>query len=111
MQGYMDVPDLSELLANISTDIREDWILNSQTLGSTLINNAKTIKLDKIRENLDNRYETHGMEGMIPDFEKYVNRFIMKHSKRIQDGIDLHGTIAIIQGPLLQTEQAKLILK
>src|SRR3972149_4894073 len=46
MQGYLPVSDLSELLANISTDIREDGILNSQTLGSILINNAKTIKLE-----------------------------------------------------------------
>jgi len=76
LQGYLSVSDLSELLANISTDIREDGVLNSQILGSTLINNAKTIKLDKIRENLENRYSTLGLEVTIPDFEKYVNQFI-----------------------------------
>jgi hypothetical protein len=76
LQGYLTVSDLSELHANISTDIREDGVLNSQILGSTLINNAKTIKLNKIRENLENRYETLGLEVTIPDFEKYVNQFI-----------------------------------
>jgi len=76
LQGYMSVAELSELLANISTDMREDGILNSQTLGSTLINNAKTIKLDLIRENLEKRYETLGLEVSIPNFEKYVNQFI-----------------------------------
>jgi hypothetical protein len=76
LQGYMTVSDLSELLANISTDIREDGVLNSQVLGSNLINNAKTIKLDKIRENLENRYEVLGLEVAIPDFEKYVTQFI-----------------------------------
>ena len=76
LQGHLTVPDLSELLANISTDIREDGELNSKTLGSTLINNAKLIKLDEIRENLENRYETLGLNVTIPDFEKYVNQFI-----------------------------------
>lgn len=76
MQGYLSVSDLSELLANISTDIREDGQLNSQSLGSTLINNAKTIKLETIRKNLASRYEELGLNITIPDFEKYVNQFI-----------------------------------
>ena len=76
LQGHLSVSELSELLANISTDIREDGILNSQTLGSKLINNAKTIKLETIRTNLENRYEELGLNVTIPDFEKYVNQFI-----------------------------------
>ena len=76
LQGYLSVSDLSELLANISTDLREDGILNSQLIGSTLINNAKTIELDKVRQNLENRYEAFGLEITIPDFEKFVNQFI-----------------------------------
>lgn len=76
LQGYLSVSDLSELLANISTDIREDGILNSQSIGSTLINNAKTIDLETIRQNLESRYEELGLNITIPDFEKYVNNFI-----------------------------------
>lgn len=76
LQGYLSVSDLSELLANISTDIREDGILDSKSLGTTLINNARTIKLDRVRQNLENRYETLGLEITISDFEKIVNQFI-----------------------------------
>lgn len=76
LQGYLSVSDLSELLANISTDIREDGILDSKSLGTTLINNARTIKLDKVRQNLESRYETLGLEITISDFEKIVNQFI-----------------------------------
>jgi len=76
LQGYLSVSDLSELLANISTDIREDGQLNSQSLGSTLINNAKAIKLETIRNNLESRYAELGLNITIPDFEKYVNQFI-----------------------------------
>jgi hypothetical protein len=76
LQGYLTVSELSELLANISTDIREDGQLNSQTLGSTLINNARTIKLDEVRDNIESRCEELGLNTTIPDFEKYVKQFI-----------------------------------
>jgi hypothetical protein len=76
LQGYLSVSELSELLANISTDIREDGQLNSQTLGSTLINNARTIKLADVRANLESRCEELGLATTVPDFEKFVNQFI-----------------------------------
>jgi hypothetical protein len=78
LQGYQSVANLSELLANISTDIREDGVLNSQTLGNILINNAKVLKANEIRNNLIGRYETLGLNVTVPDFEKYINQFIEK---------------------------------
>ena len=76
LQGNLSVAELSELIANISTDIREDGVLNSQTLGTTLINNGKLLNLSEIRENLESRYKTLGLEVTVPEFEKYVNQFI-----------------------------------
>jgi hypothetical protein len=76
LQGYLTVAELSELLANIETDIREDGLLNSNTLGETLINNANVLKLNEIRNNLENRYEFLGSDVTIPDFEKYVEQFM-----------------------------------
>lgn len=76
LQGYLTVAELSELLANISTDIHEDGVLNSAQLGTTLINNARTIDLEEIRQNLENKYENLGITASVPDFEKYINRFI-----------------------------------
>ena len=76
LQGYLQVADLSELLANISNDIDEDGELNDSTLGTILMNNAKTIKLSDIRKNLKDRYETQGLDVTIPDFEKYVIQFV-----------------------------------
>lgn len=76
LQGYQSVSELSELLANISTDIREDGKLDIEPLGSSLLNNAKAIKLDEIRASLENRCETLGLDISVPEFEKYVNQFI-----------------------------------
>lgn len=87
LQGYLPVSDLSELLANISTDIMDDGELNSQSLGSALINNAITIKPEEIRANLEARYELLGMDVVIPDFEKYVNLFIEETEFEFTGGI------------------------
>lgn len=76
VQGYLDVSEVSELLANISTDIKEDGVLNNESLGTILINNARLLKMATVRENLKNRYAELGADCTIPDFEKYVNQFI-----------------------------------
>jgi hypothetical protein len=76
LQGYRTEAELSEFLANISTDIREDGTLTSPTLGTYIINHAKILNLPKIRENIEKRYLDMGVITVIPDFEKYVNHFV-----------------------------------
>jgi hypothetical protein len=76
VKGYRTVAELSELLANISTDIREDGVLNSSSTGTALINHARYLNTGNIRTNLTGRYETMGVSIEIPDFEKYVKQFV-----------------------------------
>lgn len=76
LQGYLSVAELSELLANISVDIREDGEINTEALGQILLKNAKTLKTEEIRGNLEIRYKNMGVNVEIPEFEKYVNQFI-----------------------------------
>lgn len=76
LQGYRTEAELTELLSNISTDIREDGILNSSSTGSKLINHAVSLDTLSIRENLSNRYEELGVSAVIPPFGKYIKYFI-----------------------------------
>jgi len=76
LQGHQTVADLSEFLANFSTDFREDGELNSSNLGTVLINNARNVNPEQIRLNLENRYETLGLNVTIPEFEQYIAHFI-----------------------------------
>jgi hypothetical protein len=87
MQGLRTDAELSELLANISADIKEDGILNSAELGTELINHAQLLNLSKIRENLVERYDGLGFEASFPDFEKYIQIFM--------DNTDYESTIMI----------------
>lgn len=76
LQGYGTVADLSELIANISNDIKEDGELNNPFLGSRLVNNAKYLKLSDIRKKIESRYQEVGVSAIIGDFEKYIDIFL-----------------------------------
>ncbi len=87
LQGYRTESDLSELLANISTDIRQDGILNSPALGSKLINDAKLFNLPQLRSNIEQRYTNLGMTVTIPNFEKYIKLFVDSTSYQFTNNI------------------------
>lgn len=76
IQGNGSVGDLTELLANINTDIRSDGILNSTILDSMLISQASSLDLPKIRKNLEDRFALLGVDATIANFENYINSFL-----------------------------------
>lgn len=77
LQGYDgNVGNLSELLANISRDLKTDGILSDSTLGSSLINNTVYLDLAAVRKNVIDRYQELGHDIIIEDFEKYVQQFV-----------------------------------
>jgi hypothetical protein len=76
IQGYRSATDMSELIANIMSDIRVDGVLTDQTLGSQLISDVKLLDLVKVRANIEKKYQALDLSVVIPDFEKYVNMFI-----------------------------------
>jgi len=76
IQGDLSVGQMSELLANMSTDIASDGTLDDATLRNTLIDNSKNLDLAQIRANLEARYASLGISATIPDFETEVNQFL-----------------------------------
>ena len=73
LQAHNTVAELSELLANISTDLREDGVLNSQSSKDKIREQAKLLDLPRIRQNLEQRYQEMDVEATIPVFERYVD--------------------------------------
>lgn len=76
LQGYRSESELTELLSNISNDIREDGVLDDESLGSALINHAVYLDTAAIKTNLTKRYSDAGATVSIPDFGKYITNFI-----------------------------------
>jgi hypothetical protein len=76
LQGHRTEGELTELLSNISTDLREDGVLDESSLTTQLINHAVYLNKTSIRNNLIERYSELGLSVQIPDFEKYISHFI-----------------------------------
>nr|WKN35328.1 kelch repeat-containing protein [Tunicatimonas sp. TK19036] len=73
LQGNNSVAELSELLANLVTDLREDGQLNSETIPAQLKKQSISLDLPQIRKNLVQRYADLGVEVTIPNFEQYID--------------------------------------
>jgi len=78
IQGYRTESEMTELLSNISNDIKTDGILNDATLGSALLNHAVVLDTVSIRNNLIKRYNDIGATSDVPYFGKYITNFISK---------------------------------
>ena len=74
-QGMHSTGAFSELINEISTDIKADGRLNSSSIGTELVNHTKLADPSEIRNNIENRYRDIGVDATIPDFEKYLKLF------------------------------------
>jgi len=76
LQGDQTVGQMSELLANISTDLSADGTLDDSNLQSQLITNTQGLDFAEIRSNLSARFTALGITATIPDFETEINQFL-----------------------------------
>ncbi|MGB3468461.1 MAG: FISUMP domain-containing protein [Cyclobacteriaceae bacterium] len=76
LQSGNTVSDLSELLANISTDFRQNGMLDNEAIKSGLYNEALGLDLVAIRENIEGKYEELELTVTIPDFESVISQYI-----------------------------------
>ena len=76
LQGNHNEAELTELLSNVSEDIKEDGVLNNESLGSKLINQARFLDTSAIHANLTKRCIELGLTSNISDFGKYVSAFV-----------------------------------
>jgi len=88
LQGNHTEGALTELLSNISEDIKEDGILNNEILGSELINQARFLDTTAIKTNLNKRYNELGQSSDIPNFGKYVSLFNLTTKYKFTNGIE-----------------------
>jgi uncharacterized protein (TIGR02145 family) len=77
LQGNRSVGELSELLAKIKSDIREDGLLRNDSILTVLRTSTKELVLTSIRSNLAKCYKELGIDASIPGFERYINDFLV----------------------------------
>lgn len=76
LQGNRSVGTLTELLANISNDLKEDGIMSDEKILDSLRTTTLALDLNTIRKNLVDRFQSLGVGATIADFESYVNSFL-----------------------------------
>ncbi|MBN2080418.1 MAG: hypothetical protein JW838_15715 [Spirochaetes bacterium] len=76
-QGDNSVAELSELIAHVSLDIREDGILDNQAYLDEITGNAFTLDCFLVGEDLKNRYISLGLPmPNIPDMEPVMKNIL-----------------------------------
>ncbi len=76
IQGDRTTGEFSELLSQISLDLKSDGTIDRESIGTKLINGINYANLGNIRDNIEQRYNELTVEYEISDFEKYINQFI-----------------------------------
>lgn len=80
LQSSYSTGEMAELMADIITDIRADGRLDDTTLNLKLVDNAISISLSDIRDNMTLKYAELGINKDIPDFESVVKSFIVNNT-------------------------------
>ncbi len=76
LQGFRTESELTDLISNISNNIKTTGVLSNDTLGSALINHAVYLDTTLITTNLSNYYKEIGTSYSIPSFGKNITNFI-----------------------------------
>jgi hypothetical protein len=77
------VAELTQLLTGLSSDFKDDGQINNQSLVDTLLYNISQLNYLDIRKNLESRLEALNQPINIPDFEKFIAEFQLKHDPNI----------------------------
>ncbi len=75
LQHDLSVAQLTEQLAAISNDLKEDGTVDASVIAN-LRTASLTLDLEEIRLNLIDRYSEIGSSITVPSFEQYVNKFL-----------------------------------
>ena len=84
LQGRLAAGAVSQLIADISSDIRTDGKLDNPKLGSKLKSNAMGIDADEVKANVAARYKELGIEANVPEFGEHIKNFIAKTKFELQ---------------------------
>jgi len=76
VQGFRTDAELTQLMAELSADLRTDGVLSDFSIGSELMNAAMLVDTTQIRQNLADLYSQLGVNATIPPFESYISHFI-----------------------------------
>jgi len=111
LQGHLSTGDLSELLANISADIRTDGKLDNPVLCSQLKNNAAYVDLEQVISNMEKKYSGLGITVNISgdELKSYIEQFMQNSEYEQTSGIIYPATGKY--GPNILSDEVVMVKK
>ncbi len=94
LQGDRSEGELSELVSNISFDLREDGLLSNTNSLRELYRGVNQVGSAEARDHLETRYENLGLQPEIGDFESFIDSFRNQESSlslTVEKQIDCSG--------------------
>jgi uncharacterized protein (TIGR02145 family) len=89
VQGTRAVGAVSELIANISSDLTEDGVLTNESIKKDLQTDVLKVSLFNVRQNIEDRYKDLGLDIHVSDFESHVNAYAEE---------SIYGTVKDVDG-------------
>lgn len=100
VQAHRSVGEMSELLSTIGTELASDGMLDSDSAGRALVNAATLTDIAAVRQNLETRFESLGVDAAVGDFEGQVEAFLKESP---------YGFTSVIQFPESGSEGSYLL--
>jgi hypothetical protein len=79
MGPFYNPAELVELLTKLRTDFGDNGIIDNPALISQVYNNTSFLTAFSIKENMENKYNAMGISATVPNFQKYINKFVETH--------------------------------
>jgi hypothetical protein len=78
-----DPAALIELLTNLRTDFGDNGTIDNENLMEQVMENASYVTASAVRKNMESKYQAMGIDINIPDFQKYLSKFVETHATSI----------------------------
>ena len=75
-----DASFLSELLAKLRTDFKDDGAITDADLKKQIWDNVRFLNPAHIQKNLTKKYQQIGINTNLSDFQFYLNKYVEKHA-------------------------------
>ena len=87
LQGYLSVGDLSALVSRIKFDLREDGLLDDESICISLASVASRLNANSVKSHLEEWYKDEQITVTIPDFSTQLEMFNQETPCAVASGI------------------------
>lgn len=92
IQGFRNEAEMTDLMAEIALDLKNDGVLNNSAMSSSLKNHALYLNMNtaRIRNYLEEYYRNLEHQVQVTDFENYLKNFLDRTSYPVTESLIIY---------------------